>query len=294
MRLPFGRVVEFAHTRPHEVTRALNDFFKREYPGPEEEELIFPIFTEWLIFDYKPTSGTTFLIEYCLRNPDRLNKTTITRMKRAAASHNYSQFEIQDIKRGKYIDVEDLCTGQKFRVWEEKGSSGKHDKGSVHARIALIDGKYYFVGANPIHMSITYTERFKKFFRKSSGSKKFTPIDTWELIKVNRQKTSSPPILTIKQIKNLRKELEKKYIKLVAKYSLGLSFNDLVKLVNEEKREVQPLDFWKGLLKVGLTEQFFFKEFKLLEEIWNYFPHKSLKGKSPYEMFEEMKKANSA
>ncbi|MBI3290444.1 hypothetical protein HYZ78_03550 [Candidatus Microgenomates bacterium] len=214
-------------------------------------------------------------------------------MKQTAATHNYSQFEIQGFKKGKYIDAEDLYTGQKFRVWEESGSSGKYSTGSIHARVALIDGKYYFVGANPIHLPITYTERFKKFFRKSQGKKKLTPVDTWELIKGSRQKTPPVPVLTNKEVKNLRKELKVKYVKLASKYAIGLSFDDLVRLVYEEKREVQLADFWKGLLKRGLTEQFFFKEFKLLGDIWNYFPHKSLRGKSPHEMFKEMKKANS-
>lgn len=143
-------------------------------------------------------------------------------------------------------------------------------------------------------MPITYTARFKKIFRKSQKAKKLTPIDTWELVRGSRQKVPPPPTLTGKEIKNLRKELERKYTKLALKYSVGLLFGDLVRLVYEEKREVQSLDFWKDLGKHNLPERFFLDHFKLLEDIWNYFPHKSLKGKSPYEMFVEMKKANRA
>jgi len=38
---------------------------------------------------------------------------------------------------------------------------------------------------------------------------------------------------------------------------------------------------------MGMPERVIFKHYQLFGDIWNYFPHKRLKGKSPVELFRD-------
>jgi len=46
-------------------------------------------------------------------------------------------------------------------------------------------------------------------------------------------------------------------------------------------------DFYTDLIKMGMPERVIFKHYQLFGDIWNYFPHKRLKGKSPVELFRD-------
>lgn len=177
MRLPFGQVIAFAHSRPQEMRQAALEFFGEIPPTQKEEEDAIPLFGEWLIFDYRQKSGATFLAEYCLTNPDNLDEQTIKRMEEAFSSSCYSMFEIQKVKKGENIELEDLYTGKTYIVWDKAGSN-QDSRGSICARITKIEGRWYMVGSNPVFMPITHTERSKKLMREASGNSKFTPKDT--------------------------------------------------------------------------------------------------------------------
>lgn len=62
-----------------------------------------------------------------------------------------------------------------------------------------------------------------------------------------------------------------------------MAFEELVNFISNENTE-DILGFWKNLTKKGLPEDLLFHNLELFSNIWNYFPHKCLKNKSPYEM----------
>lgn len=277
--------------RPPEVDSAYKEFFGSlpfSELKPEWEEL----FLEWLIFDYKASTGTLFLIEYVLRNPDNLNKDTINQFEQIAKTQFYSQFEILEIKRGQWLKLEDLFTGKIYTVYEKKGSETLSEKGVIPGRLAKVDGKWYLVGANSIYFPITYTQRAKKHMREFKP-KKFSPQDTFELLKSHEQQPRQPiSVPTKKELEEKRKSLKTEYAKIAKKFNAGLSFDGLIKeIYNEDKTNV--LDFWKKLEKKGLKFEMFIENAEIFQDIWNYFPHKCLNDLSPIGVYAKLSKKGS-
>jgi hypothetical protein len=275
--------------KPDRVNKAYQEFFGFLPPSElktEWEEL----FLEWLIFDYKQTGRMTFLTEYVLKNPDKLEKQVISQFEQIVKTHFYSMFEIQEIKKGEWFILEDIFSGKTYQVYEKKGTLIIKGKGAIPGRIAEVNGCWYLVGANPIHFPVAYTDKFKENVKKMK-IKNYSPRDTVELLIAHESgEQRSPPRLTKKQIKNKRKKLKKIYEKNVSKYGLGLSFEKLIEEVYKEDR-VSVLDFFRNLIKKGLTEEFFLEKMKVLEDIWNYFPHKCLNDLSPIEAYNKVKEA---
>lgn len=289
MRFPLRKIIDFAtKNKPHEVDRAYKKFFgilPFDRLKTEWEEL----FLEWLIFDYKQKTGTSFLLEYILRNPDQLDDKTINQFSQIAKTHIYSMFEIKEIKKGEWFVLEDIHTGETYKVYEKKGTSTIQGPGTIPGRIAKVDDNWYLVGANSVYLPITHTQRAKMHMRNMK-IKKYSPKDTVELLMASENKSQEyPPTVTKKQIRNKRKELRKDYEKNVKKYNLSLSFDELIKEIYEEDR-VNVLDFWKGLTKKGLNEKFLFEKIQILQDIWNYFPHKYLNNLSPAEVYSKMRR----
>lgn len=289
MRFPLRKIIDFAMNKPYEVDEAYRQFFGSlpfDKLKTEWEEL----FLEWLIFDYKQKTGTSFLIEYILRNPDQLDDKTIDQFNQIAKTHIYSMFEIQEIKKGEWFILEDLHTGKAYKVYEKKGTLTMQNVGAIPGRIAEVDNCWYLVGANSVYFPITYTQRSKMYMRKMK-IRNYSPKDTVDLLMTHENKPQEPPSsVTRKQIKNKRKELKKDYEKNAKKYDLSLSFDDLIKEIYEENR-VNVLDFFQRLTEKGLTEKFMYEKFGILQDIWNYLPHKCLNGLSPIEVYTKMKAA---
>ena len=288
MRFPLRKVIDFAMTKPNEVDEAYGKFFGSLPPDQLKQEWE-ELFLEWLMFDYKQRGGSTFLVEYILRNPDNLDVKKINQFEQISRSHIYSMFEIQEINKGKWFVLENLHTGKIYKVLENTGTTILKDKGSIPGRIAKVDGNWYLVGANSVYFPMTHTQRSKKYMRKIKITN-YSPKDTVELLMGHDQKPlASPEEVTKKQIKNRRKQLKQLFEENAEKYHFSLSFDDLISEIYQENR-VNVLDFWKSLTKKGLSEKFIFKEIGILQDIWNYFPHRDLNDLSPIEAFMKMKK----
>lgn len=283
MRLPFGKVIRFAHTRPEEVERAGNQFFKGLPPENEDDAL--PLFWEWLIYDYARGEKASFLVEYCLKNPDNLPEETLVKLRQAAETNLYSIFEITEVVKSEYVLLSDLFTGENYRVFDKSSTPTLPDYGTLHARIANVGGRWQFTGANPIYTPITYTDRARQTYKKIKT--KFTPKDTYEIVYANKPKPEKPQALTPKELKNKHKELKRKYEKLSKRYANKFSFEKLLEEIYNENDTT--LDFWERLTKKGLGKEFYVNNLPLLTEIWNHFPHKCLDDKSPVEMISEEK-----
>ena len=294
MKFPFHLIVEYAHTKPAEFTSALNQFFEGQYPeAQKEEENVFALFHEWLIYDYRQSSGVSFFHEYVLKDPDNLSEKTMNHFRKIAETQLYTHLEIQEVKPGAWVKVEDIYTGKIYKVHDVSGSQTLQGRGLFHARLARVDGRWYFVGANPILFPITYTDRAKAIFRKEFKNSSVSPKDTAQLVRdhARQPKPSIPDVPTPKQLKNKRKQLRLLFSKKATKYHSALTFNEVAKAIYEEDH-TNLLDFWKELAEKGLGEKFVVEETQLLQEMWNWLPHQSLGGKSPIEMLTELHEAN--
>lgn len=204
----------------------------------------------------------------------------------------YSQFEIFAIKRGQWMRLEDLLTGKTYTVYEKKGSETLPGRGVLPGRIAQFEQKWYLVGANSVYFPMTYTERAKRNMKKFK-IKNFSPKDTIELLMDQEKHPQDPiPIPDKKELEEKRKSLKEEYESAAKKCKVTFSFDDLVmEIYNEKKTNV--LDFWKAFGKRGLKFEVVVENIQLLQDIWNYFPHKCLKNLSPIEVFAKFNKKGS-
>lgn len=291
MVFPLRKVIDFAMTKPAEVDEAYRQFFGL-LPFSELKPQWEQLFIEWLIFDYKPPIKTSFLIEYTLRNPDHLDRSTLNQFEQIVKTQLYSQFEIFKIKRGLWIYVEDLFSGKTYKVYDKKASESVPAKGIIPGRIAKVDNMWYLVGANSIYFPITYTERARRHMRKLK-MKNFSPRDTVELLRSQEKpQRASVSIPTKKELEEKRKGLKEKYTDIAKKFNMTFSFDDLIEEIYKEER-VNVLDFWKDLEKKGLKQKMLMEDVQLFQDMWNYFPHKCLNNLSPIEVFSKYSKKGS-
>ena len=137
-----------------------------------------------------------------------------------------------------------------------------------------------------------YTARLKRILRRETKKGVIINVkDTAELL-LHRIKHPSPvpKIPTKEELIVKRKQLEAGYIKALDKYSGTLSFFNLTSAIYKENR-VNVLNFWKKLTKQGLPVKMMVEEFQLLQDIWNYFPHKCLGDTSPNELFAKLSRS---
>ena len=295
MIFPLHLITEYAHTKPSELDRALEELFGNgplpKDADPESEEILEGLFGEWLIYEYKQINGSTFIVEFILKNPGRLPQSQLHQFEQIVKTQFYSEFEIGKVKRGEYLEIEDIASGKVYRAYDKSGSSNPPTRGNLRARLAKVDEKWYLVGSNPINLPMTYTDRMKRIIRKEMQGNPFTLKSTVELIlhQVKHQQTT-PKIPTTKELSAKRTQLEKKYTMASQKFGASLTFSNLLNEIYHEDR-ANVLNFWKRLTKRGLPEKMLVEELQILQDIWNYFPHHCLGDISPVELYAKLSQA---
>lgn len=288
MRFPFHLIINYAHTKPEEINNAFREFFGST-PSKGVPEEIQGLFGEWLIFEFRNTQGVTFLAEYTLKNPDKLPQPVINQFEQIIKTHFYSEFQMVSVHPPEYIEIEDIVTGKIYKVYDKKGSQNSQNKGLIRTRIAEVNNRWYLIGANPIFIPMVYTTRMKKILIKE----KFTHpalIDTKEMLMNHYANPPQPPkIPTKEEMTNKLHELEYLFDKAGIKYNTTMTYEKLSQAIYEEDR-ANVLDFWKSLTRKGLSEEFLLNEFQLLQDMWNYLPHKCLNGQSPIELYAKLRR----
>lgn len=292
MKFPLHLIIEYAHTKPGEIDRALEQLFGNgplpKDLTPEDEELLQGLFGEWLIYDYRQTNGSAFIAEFILTQPGHVSDTIIDQFTQIANSNYYSEFEILSAVPGKIMVVEDIFTGITYEIHDELGSQNASPGSSGRIRIAQVNQTWYAVGANPVLLPLRYTKRMKRILRTKIKPPHPTLKDTVELIR--QPKPPPPKIPTRKEIEAKREEIEKQFESVSNKHASKLSFA-VVKQAVYEENQINPGDFWQDLIKRGLPTKFLLEDFQILQDLWNYFPHRCLGGKSPIEAYTRMKRA---
>jgi len=287
LKAQLGKIIKYAILDKRIMKQAFLGFFGNppiDLP-PESKEIIFSLFNEWLTYDFKLPSGASVIAEYYLKNPDNLSEELLDELKQIISTQIYDYFEIEKVNPGKWVEVWGLFSGKEYRVTEITFSIqiGKQ-KGSFYNRVAKVNGEYFFVGSNPFILPMTHTDRSRKYFSSLEYKEKLSPKAPFEvLLNQNNQKNDPRLSITGNKIKIKRKSLEKKFQKLKVKYKLKIDFKALVDFVYNESYRNHFADFNKDILKVGMPEEMMFDNLEFFQDLWNYFPHKKLKGKSPAE-----------
>lgn len=289
MNLPFHLIIEYAkRLYPDLVQSAYSQFFSSiDLPNKDQEQDAHALFSEWLIYDFHEQDKSTFLAEYFLKNPDNLGQSELAQIEQVIQTNWYGGFQIGKRKKNYLFEVEHLFSGRKIIIYDKQGYSNLPDEGTIISRVALVDGRWYLVGANPLYLPQTYTLRMKRIMRKNANIIYSTPRDAWELLKIHREQTPQPPKVTEKQIAKKREELRSIYQTAMKTIPKNMPFSKLIKMIYEENG-IPPLDVWSKIMKAGLSNKLFHDNIQLFSDIWNYFPHKIINDKCPVALFNKL------
>src|SRR3989344_4169111 len=242
LNVKLGKVIAYTYQNQWFVGNAAKEFFGNNMtkinPSIDFFENINCLFNEWMIFDYKERSGSTPIVEYTLINPDNLPKNQIGELLEIIKTQKFEFFEIESIKHGEWIKVYGLYSGNKYQVYDIKGSQTLSNKGSFWARVAF----------------------------------------------VNNKKQVFPKDINIVSLTKKRKELEEEYRNIQIKYNIRTTFKKVVDYIYFENYTTNFADFFADLIKLGIKSIVVYKNTRLFNDLWNHFPHKVLKDKSPVEI----------
>lgn len=289
LKIRMGKIVEYASRRPELMARAIKEFFgdKKIDSAGEYLEDKSSLFNEWLIFDFRLDSSRNWLTEYYLINPDNLPNDLLSELEKIIQTQTYDLFEIVSLKRGVFINVYGIFGGQKYKVWEKSLSLNAPNQGSFWNRVAKIDSRWEFVGSDPFILPMTYTPRMKRMMLNEKGNTKYTPKIVLDLLMSEHDKKTPAEDLpqNARELEKRRKKIQKRYSLLASRYGFTPTFDEVVDFVFAEVYNHNEADFYTDLVKMGIPEEPCFKNYQLFGDIWNYFPHQRLKGKSPVELF---------
>jgi hypothetical protein len=286
LQVKLNKVVMYATQHESMMRKAVEEFFGITPIDQHMEniEAISGLFNEWLIFDFKMPSGATFIVDYYFRNPDSLPKEQLEELRQIIETQQFEMLELQSIKRGKCLRVYGLYSGKNYTVYEHSGSLAAPEKGTFWGRIARVHDKHILVGSNPMFFSTISTPRSKKLYLANKPDH-FSPKDVLPLVLSQRAKSSLnvKKQMSKKELEKKRASLKEQFEKLQKDNSLSVSFESILSFVYNENYKNNFADFFADLIKLGIPEKIVFFKSDLFNDIWNFFPHKLLNGKSPYE-----------
>ncbi len=290
LQVKLSRIIKYATQHESIMQRAVEEFFGKTPIDSHTENIgvISGIFNEWLIFDFKMPSGKTFIVDYYFKNPDSLPKEQLEELQQIIETQQFEMLEIQSIKRGEWLKVYGLYSGKNYTVYEHSGSLAAPEKGTFWGRIAKVHDKYILVGSNPMYFPITATPRLKKFYLDNKPDH-LSPKDVLPLVlpQKTRPSLNKKNQMSKKELEKKKASLKEQFEKLQKDNSLSVSFESIISFVYNENYKTNFADFFPDLVKLGVPEKIVLSKTDLFNDIWNFYPHKLLNGKSPYEIFKE-------
>lgn len=285
VNLQLGKIIAYANANTIWLRKAVDDFFP---PGTDldrlDKDVVSGLFNEWLIFDFHPNkSEATPLVQYSLKNPDHLAREQLNALLQVVATEHYSMYQIEGAHPGQWLDLVDITSAKKYRVYDVIGSSNATKVGCLAARLACIDHKWYIVGADPLYFPITYTKRALRIHEKNT--EKLTPKMIFE--NTINKKDARDDMSDI-DIPAKRTAIEREFVKQAKKYKVKTTFLELINYVYNEHFKSHFTQFYKNLvIKKGISEKVLFENTQLFQDIWNFFPHKILNDRCPHEIYVE-------
>lgn len=262
---------------------ALRQFFDRPKLGrgskleiTHEEE---GLFNEWLFFEYKLKTGKTILEDYYESNPQNLSKKDLSVYKDLQDNH-YGMYRVERVIIAQGISLIDLQTNKKYYVRELSGSLGVEKGYIIFARVGKVGNHLELVGCNAATISVAINDQFLKEFNKSTD--KLSPKHTrqfYSIEKDRRVKSSGNKIIPG------QKEIEKSIIDLLKQTKSAFGLQDVKDAIYHEEDSDDMMKV-VAMFDRGRPDELD-NILELVTDAWNYFPHKSLNGKSPMEMREK-------
>ena len=288
LKVRLRKVVDFAYRQGEDfIYSAMDEFFDGEEITPENENLAsaFDLFNEWLVFEYQGRSQKTVIADYHDQNPDNLPADLLSELKQIIKTNFFDFLEIEKVKPGQWIKVYALSAGKTYQVFDKKGSLSAPSRGTFLGRLAKVDGTWQLVGSDTIILPISHSPRFRKIYREQNKDKISCKLALSLLLAVKSGGSPKPPRrLTAKEVKNKRKNLEKKFNQITKDNNLKITFTELIDFTYNEAYKDNHADMFADIIKLGIPEEIVFKNAQLFVDIWNFFPHQCLEGKSPAEM----------
>jgi hypothetical protein len=126
LQVKLSKVIRYATQHESMMRKAVEEFFGKTPIDPHMEniESISGLFNEWLIFDFKMPSGTTFIVDYYFKNPDSLPKEQLEELQQVIETQQFEMLELYSVKRGEWLKVYGLHSGKNYTVYEHSGSLG--------------------------------------------------------------------------------------------------------------------------------------------------------------------------
>ncbi len=293
LQVRLSKIIEYASQDESIMRKAVEEFFGKTQIDPHVDniEAVSGLFNEWLIFDFKVPSGTTFIVNYYFKNPDSLAKELLEELEQIIETQHFEMFELQSVKRGEWLKVYGLYSGKTYIVYEHSGSLAAPEEGTFWGRIAKVYDKYVLVGSNPMYFPVTATPRLKQFYLDNKLGQ-FSPKDVLPLVLPQKSKPSviEKEQMSPRELEKKRKSIQKRFEKIQQENFLSVSFKEIISFVYNERYETNFADFFSDLMKLGIPEKVVFSKADVFNDTWNFFPHKSLNGKSPYEMYKKYNK----
>lgn len=274
-------ITDFARSHYQEfVQEAFTEFFfgiNMEKQSKQTLESLFPLFNEWLMFEYRLPNGRTMALEYYSRNAYKLDSLATSELEQIIKTQFFDLFQITDLLPGKWIKARGIYTGVYYTIEDISLFKNIQFPGCLHTRIAKVNGTWITVGSNPLFIPMEYTVRAQKIMAK--GHPTLSAKDIIQLYLPQK----SPQIVPVS---TKRKSLSQKYSQLQAKYDLKSSFSQLSDLIYNENYQTNFTDMFTDFnKKLKIPQKVIFNHVQFFQDCWNYFPHKNLNDKAPVEMY---------
>lgn len=288
LKVKLSKVISYAKSDPEIFRRAWREFIGEEevYEGMENFDKITALFNEWYIFDFRQKSGMNFITEYFLKNPDNLSQELLGGLKQIIETQRFEALEIVKLKRGEWLKAYGLYSGKVYQIYDHLGSLSAPDQGTLFGRVAKIDDHWQLVGSDSVFLSWTNTPRAKKAYLKSGIKLTAREVLVFWLPQKKSEDLEFSMRMTPKGLLDKRKELEKRFNELAGKNKLKVVFKDVLDFIYKENYQTNFCDFFVDLEKIGIPHQVIIEEMPFFNDLWNFFPHKLLKGKCPAEIYQ--------
>lgn len=293
LKIKLSQIVKFVASHEEAFSQAWKEFAGEEELDEETENFkkILPLFNEWLIFDFKLPSGMNAITEYYLKNPDRLSQDLLLELKQIIETQKFEMLEIINIKKGEWIEVYGVFSGNIYKIYDYLGSLSLPEKGSFFGRVAKIDNKWLLVGSDTFSLPVISTTRAKRMYLKQKIS--LTPKDIWRFWLTPKEPDRDLEFtmrMSAKDLENRREKLKSRFEQKKKKTNFKTDFKQVLDFIKNENYKDKFADFFKDLTKLGIPPKVILEEISLFNDLWNFFPHKSLKGKSPAEIYHNSSK----
>ncbi|EKE00479.1 MAG: hypothetical protein ACD_22C00009G0007 [uncultured bacterium] len=294
-KMNISHIIEFATRNPKILQSALKRFFGNiDYFPLMENPQVEGLFNEWLMFDYKQKSGRTFLYDYYQTFKSVLDREIVQEIKSVIDTNTYQPFCIESCVAGDHTRAYGMKSGKTYDIYDKAFSTElsklpMSNNETFFCRIAKVNDRWEIFGSNPVFIPVAFTDRYKKMMRGVAVSPKEVAVLYYK--PSGDEKDDFTKARKRVDVVKKRREIEDRFELLRKRHHFTGDISLIVNLVLNEGYSHNFADFITDSLKLlGISKKH--QSIKILNDvgelatdIWNFYPHKALKGRSPHELY---------